>query len=370
MEPNSPGAVAGNPRVKRNFPQISSRAFEHPLDRAALAALRKVPGFDWVIRKFLTAIGEKRVRLYFLATAVRVTDTQFKRVKKLYDEACWILDVQDPPELYISQDPFVNAMAVGVDRPFIVLHSAIVDLLNDEELQCVMGHELGHVMCGHALYRTLLMLLIRLTLLFTGIPLGMMGLYAILLGLLEWYRKAELTSDRAGLLVSQDLEVSMRVLMKLAGGKNSQECNVEDFRKQAKEYEAHGDMVDGVLKLMLLMWQTHPFPVLRVTELDAWVKSGEYEKIMNRNYELRGNAPVDSWFEDVKKTAQNYKEGFDGSTDPFVAFVRDLGNNVAAAGAGFVDFFRRTAGGSEKQGSTESKDSKPGGDGAGNDKPK
>lgn len=345
---NAPGTATETPRTKRNFPQISSRAFEHPTDRAALTALRKVPGFDWVIRKFLTAIGEKRVRLYFLATAVRVTDNQFKRVKKLYDEACWVLDVEDPPELYVSQDPFVNAMAIGVDKPFIVLHSAIVDLLTDEELQCVIGHELGHVMCGHALYRTMLLLLLRLTFFFTGIPFGIMGLYAIILALLEWYRKAELTSDRAGLLVSQDLDVSHRVLMKLAGGKKGDECSVEEFRKQAKEYEAHGDLVDGVLKVMLLMWQTHPFPVLRVDELDQWVKSGAYQKILDRQYDLRGNPPADSWVEDIKKSVNAYKDGFDNSTDPLVSFIRDIGSNVAAAGQGVVDFIRKTAGGGKK----------------------
>ncbi len=354
---DTPGTATAPPRTKRNFPQISSRAFEHPTDRAALNGLRKVPGFDWVIRKFLTAIGEKRVRLYFLATAVRVTDNQFVRVKKLYDEACWILDVEDPPELYVSQDPFVNAMAIGVDKPFIVLHSAIVDLLDDEELQCVMGHELGHVMCGHALYRTLLLLLLRLTFFFTGIPFGIMGLYAIILALLEWYRKAELTSDRAGLLTSQSIDVSQRVLMKLAGGRRGSECSVEEFRKQAREYEAHGDLVDGVLKVMLLMWQTHPFPVLRVDELDKWVKSGDYQKILDRQYELRGNPPTDSWFEDIRKSAASYKEGIDNSTDPLVSFIRDIGSNIAAAGSSVVDFIRRTAtGGEKKDGDGDKKD--------------
>lgn len=361
-ESDAPGATTPAPRTKRNFPQISARAFQHPLDKAALAALQKVPGLDWVIRKFLTAIGEKRVRLFFLATAVRVTDQQFKRVKKLYDEACWVLDVEDPPELYVAQSPIVNAMAIGVDKPFIVLHSSIVDLLSDEELQCVIGHEIGHVMCGHALYRTLLLLLIQWTILFTGIPLGTMAIYAIILSLLEWYRKAELTSDRAGLLVSQDLDCSHRVLMKLAGGRHHEDCSVEEFRKQAKEYEAAGDLVDGVLKLMLLVWQTHPFPVLRVGELDAWVKSGEYDKVLNREYELRGNAPADSWLDDIKKTAANYKEGFDTSKDPLVSFVRDLGANVAAAGQGVYDWVRKTTTGTatEEKKPPQGEDKKPG----------
>ncbi|MEL6341006.1 MAG: M48 family metallopeptidase, partial [Myxococcota bacterium] len=246
---------------KIRFPRISSRAFEHSLDRTALQALRGVKGFDWVVRTFMNAVGERRLRLFFLGSAVRVTEGQYARLHALFEEACAVLDLEEKPELFITNDFITNAAAIGVDKPFVILTSSLVDMMSDEEIQCVMGHELGHVLCGHALYTTLLMLLVRMWYLFVGVPGGLYAALAIRLALLEWSRKAEYSSDRAGLLVSQDLEVSHRVDMKLAGGRHADQMSVDEFEKQAQEYEAGGDLLDGVLKLMLVMNRTHPFPV-------------------------------------------------------------------------------------------------------------
>ncbi len=323
---------------KRTFPDISPRAFEHPLDRTALATLHKITGLDWVARRFLGAIGEKRLRLLFLASAVRVSERQFPALYARYREACRILDVAEPPELFVAQRFFANAAAIGVDKPFIIVTSSLLEMLDDDELQCVVGHELGHVLCGHALYTTLLLLLLRFWYAFLGLPGGAYALLAINLALLEWSRKAELTADRAGLLVAQDLEVAQRVDMKLAGGRRADQMSLEEFRAQAAEYEAGGNLLDGVLKLVLLLGQSHPFPVLRVAELGRWVESGGYDQILRGDYPRRDQAPRTSWVDNVKATAASYKESFDESKDPFFTAVRDFGSSAAAAGA---DLFNR-----------------------------
>jgi Zn-dependent protease with chaperone function len=331
-------------RGKKTLPALSPHAFEHPLDKAALRALERVPSIDWVIRKFITAIGERRLRLFFLASAVRVGDEQLPRVKKLYDEACRVLDVQEPPELFIAQRFFVNAAAIGVDKPFIVVTSALVDMLDDDELQCVLAHELGHVMCGHALYTTLLMLLINMWFFFLGIPGGIYAMIALRAALLEWSRKAELSADRAGLLVSQAPEVSYRVDMKLAGGRLAKEMSIDAFHAQADEYESAGDLLDGVLKLALLVEQSHPFPVLRVAELKRWVESGQYEEILAGQYEERGSEPETSWVDSIKATAGSYKDSFDNSDDHFVSAVRDLAGGAAATGVELFELIKRRVG--------------------------
>ena len=221
---------------KRILTEISPRAFEHPLDKSAINTLQKVPGLDWVARKFIATIGDKRMRLYFLASAVRVNENQFPRVHALFAEACRVLDIAEPPELFVMQNFVVNAAAMGVDKPFIVLTSSLLEMLSEEELQAVIAHELGHIMCGHALYTTLLIIILKAWHFLLGIPGGSYAIGAILLGLMEWSRKAELTADRAGLLVTQDLEVSHRVDMKLAGGKLTDQMSIEEFKKQADEY--------------------------------------------------------------------------------------------------------------------------------------
>jgi Zn-dependent protease with chaperone function len=331
-------------RAKRNFPGLSPRAFEHPLDRAALAALQKVKGFDWLVRKFLSAIGERRMRLFFLASAVRVNARQMPKVKRLYDQACRRLDIDEPPELFVAQTFVVNAAAIGVDKPIIVITSPLCELLDDDELRCVLGHELGHVLCGHALYTTVLILLLKVWYFLLGVPGGAYAAVAILMALLEWSRKAELSSDRAGLLVSQNLDVSHRVDMKLAGGKDTSQMSVSEFKKQAEEYQAGGDLLDGVLKLVLIMRQSHPFPVLRVAELQKWVDSGDYQKILDGAYERRGQEPRSSWVDNVKATAASYKESWDNSKDPVVSTLRDLGGGAASAAGELFEAFKSFAG--------------------------
>ena len=326
---------------KRSFPGISPQAFEHPLDRTALITLQKVPGLDRVIQSFLATIGQRRLRLLFLASAVRVGEWQFPRVNTLLREACEILDIDDPPELFISQQFALNAAAIGVERPFIVVTSSMLEMMDDEELRCVIGHELGHIVCGHALYTTMLVLLIRVWQFFLGIPGGIYAVIAIRLALLEWSRKAELTADRAGLLVSQDPEVSYRVDMKLAGGRRDQEMNPEALMDQVEEYEAGGDLLDGILKLALVAGQTHPFPVLRVAELRKWVASGEYDAIMRGKYIERAGDGEDAWLEGVTETASRYQEAFDATADPLLSTLRDMKAGASAAGAEVVEFIRR-----------------------------
>ncbi|WP_372506223.1 M48 family metallopeptidase [Actinomadura madurae] len=121
------------------------------------------------------------------------------------------------PELYVRQDPTPNAMALGSDHPFIVLNTGLIDLLDEEELRFVVGHEVGHILSGHAVYQTMMQILLQLGSRLAWLPLGNVGIAAIIIGLREWFRKAELSSDRAGLLVGQDVDAAKRVNMKLAG---------------------------------------------------------------------------------------------------------------------------------------------------------
>jgi len=316
---------------KRRFPGISARAYQHPADRAALTAMRKVPGFDFVLRKMIGTIGERSLRLAFLASSVRVSERQFPDIWRSYLEACDILDVHPPPPLFVAQTPFVNAGAIGVDEPFIVLNSGMLLLLDEAELQCVLGHELGHVQSDHVLYKTMLRLLLRLSIVAFSIPVGGMALYAITTALLEWDRKSELSADRAGLLVCQDPDVAMRVDMKLAGGGKTDQMNVDEFLLQAEEYRAGGTVVDSVLKLFRLLARTHPFPVLRLAELKKWIDSGEYEQIMAGEFETRTDDDGISVYDEILKSGASYKEDAEGSPDPLFRLVRDIGAGLSTA---------------------------------------
>jgi len=321
------------------FPSIAPRAYEHPADRAALTALRAVPGFDAMLRAIFGAIGDRSLRLAFLASAVRVTERQFPTVHALHREACRTLDVDPVPELFVAQTPFVNAGTIGVGKPFIVLNSGILGLLDDDELRYLLGHELGHVLSGHSVYKTMLRVILRLTLLARAIPLGSVALYGIATSLLEWDRKSELTADRAGYLVAQDRNVAIHCMMKLAGGGRTDQMSIDEFRAQAEEYVEGGGVVDSVMKLVSLMGRTHPFPVLRLAALEKWLDDGGFD-------ELRSGYPVRDGTEgsvarDVVASAGRYKKDFEETRDPLFKLVRDLAQQLGQAGTSIADALRR-----------------------------
>lgn len=307
---------------------LSSRAYEHPADRAALVALRAVPGFDLVMRKMLGLLGERSLRLIYLGSAVRVGPRQFGELYKIYQDCLHVLDFPDEPELFVAQTPFVNAGAVGTDRPFIVLNSGATQLFSPEELRVIIGHELGHILSGHVLYKTMLQLLLRISLVASGIPVAAWTLMAIIAALKEWDRKSELSCDRAGLLASQDLEACYRVQMKMACG-SVKDASIEEFVKQAEEYEAGGDMVDSVFKVLNIVDRSHPFPVLRLAELKRWVEQGEYERILKGQYPRRSTDREASIYEELKASARSYKESAEETRDPMATFFRDLGSSVS-----------------------------------------
>jgi len=322
----------------KQLTDISPRAWEHPADRAALTALKQVPGLNDVVKFFLGMIGEKSIRLIFLGASVRVNERQFPKINALVDEACRVLDIKDRPELYITQNPALNAGAVGVKRPFVTLNSSLLDTLNEEETLAVIAHEIGHIMSGHVLYKTLLWLLLNIATIAVRIPVAQIVLLGVLMALREWDRKSELSADRAGLLVVQNPEISKTVLMKLAGGKHLEEMDLQEFHKQAEEYESGGDVLDGIYKVLNVLGQSHPFPVLRLKSIDDWEKTGSYQAILGGEYVKRDDKE-ESFARDFAEASKQYEEDLKGSQDPFTQTVSNIGEGLENAGKEAIKFF-------------------------------
>jgi Zn-dependent protease with chaperone function len=326
--------MSQSPATTRNtFPGISSRAWEHPADRTALSALRRLKGFDQVLKLMSGMLRERQHRLLYLASAARVGPRQFADLDALLDECVEVLDAPVKPELYVLQSPTADAFTIGMDNPFIVIGSGLYDLMTHDEMRFVVGHELGHAVSGHAVYRTMMMHLMRLARSFGVVPVGGWALRAIVAALMEWQRKSELSGDRAGLLCCQDVDAAIRVEMKLAGGSRLDKLDSEAFMAQAREYEKTGDMRDGLLKLLNLELQTHPFSVLRAAALTDWVDTGGYGKVMSGDYPRRVDDDKALFSNDVGEAARHYKDGFDQSDDPLIRGIRDgLGGIVDGVG--------------------------------------
>jgi Zn-dependent protease with chaperone function len=337
MAHSMPSMATTPDRTRVRFPEISSRAYEHPADRGALVALRSLKGFDELFKKFVGILGRRSIRLLHLASAVRVSERQFPDLHDYVRDAAYTLDLDHVPELYVRMDPRPNAMAIGLDKPFIVVTTGLFDLLDAEEQRFVVGHEVGHILSGHAVYRTMLIFLINLAARVAWVPFGYIGLRAIILALEEWFRKSELSCDRAGVLAGQDPEAGKRALMKIAGGSRLTEMNPDAMLEQAREYETSGDALDSALKLLNLMGHTHPFAVIRLAELERWVDSGAYQSILDGEYPRRDTDSDASVSEEARNAANSYKESWERSSDPLSNTIKDIFGGAANAGGRLFD---------------------------------
>src|SRR6266853_1995042 len=266
-------------RPRKILTQIAPVTWEHPADRAALQSLRSVPGFDEVVKKIYGFIGERGVRLIFQADAVRVGPTQFPRLNEL-------------------------------------------------------GHELGHVMSGHALYHTILVLILNVSL--GALPfLAGIAILPIQLALLEWFRKSELSSDRAGLLACQDPTASLRVNLKFAGGGDMSQMDLNAFLVQAKEFEEAGGALDRIFKILGVLGRSHPFNTVRAAELQRWIEEGHYDRVLRGEYTRRGpeadQRPIDRDIDDAR----------DHYMKEAKAVVDDVVDTAKRAAQAFTDAFNK-----------------------------
>jgi Zn-dependent protease with chaperone function len=243
------------------------------------------------------------------------------------------------PEVYISQNPILNAAILGVEKPFLVLNSSLVDSFSEEEIATVIGHELGHCASGHALYKTLLYLLVQIIIPLAGPAIPSFALQGLLLAFLEWNRKSELSADRAGVLVCQHPQTSYAVLMKLAGGKQISEMNIDEFFLQAADYDKGGDLLDSVYKLFHLLSVSHPLPVLRLKELKTWIDTVDYKKILAGEYLKITQTTAENVHEEIGQAYNQYKEDLASSQDPLSKILTAFGDGVEPIRKQAEDFF-------------------------------
>ncbi|MEH2023162.1 M48 family metallopeptidase [Nostoc sp.] len=274
---------------------ISSEAFRHPLDRQAEQALRNLPGFDLIARKFVEFIYERPQLVYLMGNTIQVGPRQYSTIYQMFRECVRDLDIYPEPTLFVSQNPQANSYALGQENPYIVINTGILDLLDEAEIRAVLAHELGHIKCGHTILIQMAMWAMSAASALGELTFGIGNIVTqgLIYAFFEWRRKAELSSDRAALLVMDDLNPVMSTMMKLSGGSNkyANECSLQEFIKQSENYQAlDEDGLNQIYKFLLYnggqgMMLSHPFPVERLHYLRAWAVSEEYQQIRRGNYQ-------------------------------------------------------------------------------------
>jgi Zn-dependent protease with chaperone function len=309
------------PDVIEPYPNLSPKAYEHPADRAATAALKSIPMLDTVVRKLIEWQYERAVRQMYLSNSIRVGEQQLPDLWSHMVAVCQILDMPRSYDLYVTDTVVANAAAIGSQNPIVVFGSPLLGRLNSGEQRSVIAHEVAHILSDHMVYRSALQILLRLG---GGVPfpLGIPAM-AVRAVLLEWSRAAELSCDRAEALVVRDPRIVCRALMVLAGGMHADKLNLDAFLAQAREYEDWDDPSDRVRRFFYEINATHPYAVRRVSEIMKWVQSGEYDRITRGDYIKRGEEPP------VREEASDAMEFY---AERFRAIFKDIGDNVTKLG--------------------------------------
>jgi Zn-dependent protease with chaperone function len=313
--------------------RISPRAYQHPADRAASAGLAKVPYLDEVVRKLVALGYECALRAASLGSAVRLGQHQLPRIWVLHRQVFNALDMERVPDLYVTQFPLANAYAIGTDKPIVLLNSELVRILDDDGRRVVLAHEAAHVHSDHVLYQTALLILLRLGSSVRLPILAGLPLLAIKLALLEWWRAAELSCDRAAALVTRDPQAVCRTLMTIAAGEEVENLNLDAFIAQGMEYSESGTGLERMTRLLQDLNVTHPMPVRRVKMLLDWVQEGDYDRMARGDYLRRGEEPTAR--EEADTAGVFYAERISG------AFAQ-AGSSVADVGQQLGDWLKRT----------------------------
>lgn len=270
------------------FAGIHPDAFCHDEDKAALAALRTVPGLDVLLKAVGSSTLEEQMHAHHSQTTIQLGPTQYPSLHAMVERAATTLDI-DTPDVFLSSAYTINATAFGFKRYTITLYSGLVDLLDDDELQFVIGHEVGHIKCEHMLYKSMSLLISQLGVVVLGRVLGGLGSLVtgpVELALARWSRAAELTCDRAGLLVLRKPEKAASALAALAGTSTRfrQEFNLAAVLQQAHEFDRSASVTAKVMDNLRQLSATHPDPVKRARQIIIWSESPQYRAILAGNY--------------------------------------------------------------------------------------
>jgi Zn-dependent protease with chaperone function len=301
---------------------ISSKAYEHPADRAATAAMKAIPMLDTAVRKLIEWRYERALRQFYLGNSVKVGEHQLPELWTAHIGVSHILDMPEVYDLYVTSGLPSGAAAIGSGTPMIVIDSTLLQQLGPGEQRVVVAHELGHILSDHVLYMTTLNILLSVgdsVPFFLGLPFR-----AVKAVLLEWYRAAELSCDRAATLAVRDPRIVCRTLMVTAAGMPADQLNLDAFMSQAMEYESWDDASDRVRRFFNEIGETHANAVRRVSEVLKWVQSGEYDRIVRGEYRTRDQEA------DVRTEAS---DAIDFYAERFRTIFRDAGDNLSNLGS-------------------------------------
>lgn len=272
--------------------EYPKHVYQHSKDIESFINLKSVSWISTLSKKIMADELEKDFYLLNLMDNVLMTEEDFPLIHSYVDEACEALQLSTKPILFLDTSSDPKTLCIGEKKPLLIMSTALIEILSPLELKAALTHEVGHLACGHSFYKIMVENFSGITQSMSIVPgLTALGL-AAKLPLYDWFRKADLSADRAAVLTLNNPDVVISMIGKLAGGSISLSETVSEANllKQSEEIERiteemkSGGTMDKVTYLfstavMNGMMRQNPWPAIRIKEIREWCKTEEYQNI-------------------------------------------------------------------------------------------
>lgn len=254
---------------------INAKNIMHPDDLKAIQALQKIPCIDSICRKIMKYGYERIFRGENLGTMVKASEMCLTRIYTLMQKTARRIGIA-VPEVYVYNDPVMNAFTYGESNPFVCISSSCVEKLDNDELICLMAHECGHILCKHSLYGSVMEVIRMMSEKLGIIAYGLSG--PVYLALSYWARRGEYSADRCAAVVAGE-KVFQQMTMKLASGLEDVQGDPYQLVRQAQEYSnfENQSLWNKIQQNCRIAFYSHPQMVNRAKEIDRWKKSFAYK---------------------------------------------------------------------------------------------
>lgn len=282
----------------RSKKPVDCEQYIHSLDKTALVALRKIPLLDTICAKLLSIMNDKQNTIINMSTKIHITEKQLPKIYRMVESICCKIGIE-MPELYLELSREPNAYTYGTEKFTIIIHSGLLECLQDDEIYAVLAHECGHIACKHGLYHTIGGMVL------SGGAIGLSELSGFLntkgivgsvagnvvsvvdsaleLAFFNWFRCSELSADRVAVICCGSATPVIETMMRLAGGTRhiDSEINKDLFIKQAADYQQSMEkgVVNKSLEFLLTKNDTHPLLAVRAYEAQKFANSEAFKNI-------------------------------------------------------------------------------------------
>lgn len=253
--------------------------FIHPKDSQALNALESVPALPLLTKKFNEIFAEKSYKIMNMSQKIRLSEKQLPEIYNILPPICEKLEIPIP-ELYIEQNPTINAYTFGDSTPFITLHSGVINYCSKDVIKAIIAHECGHIACHHTLYKSMAHF-------FLGIGADILPIpflkFALKYALLYWDRCTEYSADRVSAYIMEGSNIIVSTMTELGSGllKYGDQLSEDEFLNQAGEFKNFYDESSWNKFLMYyqLVETDHPFLTDRAKSIVDWCNSATFNDI-------------------------------------------------------------------------------------------